>query len=325
MKIAFVSELPFMGKVTEENTEMRTEFAWMCALKADHFPITSQNIEGYDLVIIIFPKGEVFLNAVGTRLVDKINPVSDTLKSDLFDRLKSNNGKLIYMQEGPNWLFNDYTVEDQINFYTQLSKMDMILAHNESDSKFYKGLFPNMRVGVMRSLMITDLISKSLKKEDETIIGGNFSRWYGGFQSYVIAQRFENSIWVQSSHSKRVNEDRLDNLSHLERVPWLDWINNLSRYRYAVHMMPTVAAGTFSLNCAYWGIPCIGNDKVDTQRLCFPDISVDIDDIQSAVKYAEKLKDESFYSEISSKSKELYEKYYSVKAWKDNFTKETTF
>ena len=60
MKIAFVSELPFMGKVTEENTEMRTEFAWMCALKADHFPITSQNIEGYDLVIIIFPKGEVF-------------------------------------------------------------------------------------------------------------------------------------------------------------------------------------------------------------------------------------------------------------------------
>ena len=321
MKVAFVSELPFMGKVTSDNAEMRTEFAWMCALEADHFPIITEHIEGYDLVIVIIPKGEVFLNAVGSQLVDKENPTSIILQSDLIDRLKSKNHKVAYMQEGPNWLFNDYTIEDQINFYTQLSKMDLIFAHNESDSKFYKGLFPNTKVEVMRTLMITDLIADSLKKEDETIIGGNFSHWYGGFQSYFIAQQFENDIWIQSSHSKRVNEDRLDNLNHLERVPWLDWVNNLSRYRYAVHLMPTVAAGTFSLNCAYWGIPCIGNGKVDTQRLCFPDLSVDIDDVDSAMKCAIKLKDESFYDEVSEKSKELYEKYYSLEAWKENFNK----
>jgi len=321
MKVAFVSELPFMGKVTSDNAEMRTEFAWMCALDADHFPIITEHIEGYDLVIVIIPKGEVFLNAVGSQLVDKENPTSVILQSDLVDRLKSKNHKVAYMQEGPNWLFNDYTIEDQINFYTQLSKMDLIFAHNESDSKFYKGLFPNTKVEVMRTLMITDSIADSLKKEDETIIGGNFSHWYGGFQSYFIAQQFENDIWIQSSHSKRVNEDRLDNLNHLERVPWLDWVNNLSRYRYAVHLMPTVAAGTFSLNCAYWGIPCIGNDKVDTQRLCFPDLSVDIDDVDSAIKCAIKLKDETFYNEVSEKSKKLYEKYYSLEAWKDNFSK----
>ena len=321
MKVAFVSELPFMGKVPSDNAEMRTEFAWMCALDADHFPIITEHIEGYDLVIVIIPKGEVFLNAVGSQLVEKENPTSAILQSDLIDRLKSKNDKVAYMQEGPNWLFNDYTIEDQINFYTQLSKMDLIFAHNESDSKFYKGLFPNTKVEVMRTLMITDSIADSLKKEDETIIGGNFSHWYGGFQSYFIAQQFENDIWIQSSHSKRLNEDRLDNLNHLERVPWLDWVNNLSRYRYAVHLMPTVAAGTFSLNCAYWGIPCIGNDKVDTQRLCFPDLSVDIDDVDSAMKCAIKLKDESFYDEVSEKSKELYEKYYSVEAWKENFNK----
>lgn len=325
MKVAFVSELPFMGKVPSDNVEMRTEFAWMCALGADHFPITTENIEGYDLVIVIIPKGEVFLNAVGSQLVDKENPISVILQSDLIDRLKSKNHKVAYMQEGPNWLFNDYTVEDQINFYTQISKMDMILAHNESDSRYYRGLFPTKKVGVMRSLMITDSISKPLDKKDETIIGGNFSRWYGGFQSYLVALQFENKIWAQSSHSKRLNEDRLDNLNHLERLSWLEWVNNLSRYKYAVHLMPTVAAGTFSLNCAYWGIPCIGNDKVDTQRLCFPDLSVDIDDVESAIKYANKLKDKSFYNEISLKSKELYEKHYSVKVWKDNFIKETTF
>ena len=321
MKVAFVSELPFMGKVPSDNAEMRTEFAWMCALDADHFPIITEHIEGYDLVIVIIPKGEVFLNAVGSQLVDKENPTSVILQSDLVDRLKSKNHKVAYMQEGPNWLFNDYTIEDQINFYTQLSKMDLIFAHNESDSKFYKGLFPNTKVEVMRTLMITDSIADSLKKEDETIIGGNFSHWYGGFQSYFIAQQFENDIWIQSSHSKRLNEDRLDNLNHLERVPWLDWVNNLSRYRYAVHLMPTVAAGTFSLNCAYWGIPCIGNDKVDTQRLCFPDLSVDVDDVESAIKHAKKLKDKTFYNEVSEKSKQLYQKYYSLEAWKENFSK----
>ena len=321
MKVAFVSELPFMGKVNTDNSQMRTEFAWMNALDADHFPIRNSDVSGYDLVVIIFPKGEVFLNAVGLRLADKVNPVSDILKSDLFDKLKSNNDKVVYMQEGPNWLFNDYTIEDQINFYTQLSKMDAILAHNESDSKFYKGLFPNMKVGVMRSLMITDFISTSLDKKNETIIGGNFSRWYGGFQSYFVALQFENSIWAQTSHSKRTNEDRLENINHLERLSWLDWVNNLSRYKYAVHLMPTVAAGTFSLNCAYWGIPCIGNDKVDTQRLCFPDLSVDVDDVESAIKHATKLKDETFYNEVSEKSKQLYQKYYSLEAWKENFSK----
>ena len=89
MKIAFVSELPFMGKVPKNYENMRTEFAWMNALEADHFPIREANVSGYDLVIIIFPKGEVFLNAVGVRMVDKVNPVSDLLRSDLFDKLKS--------------------------------------------------------------------------------------------------------------------------------------------------------------------------------------------------------------------------------------------
>ena len=38
------------------------------------------------LVIIIFPKGEVFLNAVGARLVDKINPISLEIKKLLNDK-----------------------------------------------------------------------------------------------------------------------------------------------------------------------------------------------------------------------------------------------
>ena len=73
-------------------------------------------------------------------------------------------------------------------------------------------------------------------------------------------------------------------------------MNVLSTFKYAVHLMPTVAAGTFSLNCAYFGIPCIGNIKVDTQRFCHPDLSVAVDDVSKARTLAHRLQNDSdFY------------------------------
>ena len=105
-------------------------------------------------------------------------------------------------------------------------------------------------------------------------------------------------------------------LNHLQRLPWVSWMSVLSTFKYAVHLMPTVAAGTFSLNCAYFGIPCIGNIKVDTQRFCHPELSVAVDDIEEARKMAYKLKtDKKFYDRCSKQSKELYRKHYDIKVW----------
>ena len=69
----------------------------------------------------------------------------------------------------------------------------------------------------------------------------------------------------------------------------------LSTFKYAVHLMPTIAAGTFSLNCAYFGIPCIGNKKVDTQRLCHPELSVDVEDVEKARTLAKMLKEDPLF------------------------------
>ena len=81
--------------------------------------------------------------------------------------------------------------------------------------------------------------------------------------------------------------------------------------------MPTIAAGTFSLNCAYFGVPCIGNEKVDTQRICHPDLCVDVDDLESSRKLAVRLRDDiEFYNECSKKCKELYRIHYDIDIWK---------
>jgi len=279
MKIAFLTEMGFIGKIPSNHSNMRTEFAWMHALDATHYNIHNiQDVVDNDAVIVIFPKGKTFLSAEGTKLADLTNPVSGLLDSDLVGILKKNNKKVYYMQEGPHWWFNDYELKDQINFYNMVALCDGIFCHNYHDLIYYQGLFPNKPTSVMPTLMIDDIVKDiTWQPEDKAIIGGNFARWYGGFESYMAAQEFNVPIWGQTSHAMRPGEEQMFN--HLPRVMWTDWMKQLSEFKYAVHLMPTVAAGTFSLNCAYFGIPCIGNTNVDTQGLCHPELSVVVNDV----------------------------------------------
>jgi hypothetical protein len=325
MKVAFLTEMVLKdgmqgNKVSADHPNMRTEFAWMHALDAEHFTISDYvTVRGFDAVVVLFPKGRVFLNAEGSRLSNMPNPASGLLASGFVKHLKANNKKVFYMQEGPHWWYNDYELVDQINFYNMLASCDGILAHNESDVNYYKGLFPEHSVSVMPTLMIDSIVSDvEPQPENKTIIGGNFARWYGGFESYMIAQEFEVPIWGQTSHAMREGEEQL--FQHLPRVFWTDWMKQLSSFKYAVHLMPTVAAGTFSLNCAYFGIPCIGNVLVDTQRKCHPWLSVDVYNIEGARKLAKQLaNDVEFYKECSAIAKANYKTHYN----RELFTQKT--
>lgn len=323
-KIIFLTEMGFTGKVPSNHRNMRTEFAWMNALDAEHNNIYNYNdVTDYDFVFIIFPKGRVFLSAEGSKLTSEKNPITDLLNSDFLLKLKENNSKVFYLQEGPHWWWTNYEIHDQILFYNMISNCDGIFVHNETDVNYYKGLFKNKDVHIIPSLMIEETIKDIVSdKQNKVIVGGNFSRWYGGFESYLVASNFNLPIWTQTSHAMRDNEDRVDNLNHLPRLSWTDWMHSLSEFKYAVHLMPTIAAGTFYLNCAYFGIPCIGNKFVDTQRICFPELSVDVSDVYSANVLVDKLKNDStFYEECSNYAKETYSKHFGVESFKNHFNK----
>lgn len=324
MKIAFLTEMNFEGKIPANHQNMRTEFAWMHALNVDHFFIRDwKKIENYDFVMIIFPKGGVFLNSEGKTLVESNNAFSDLYKTNFVEKLKKRNGKVCSVQEGPTWYVNDFELDDQFNFYNQLTECDILFTHNEYDINWYKGLFPGKKVRTIPTLMIEDLI-KSINPQphDRTMIGGNFSRWYGGFQSFIIAEEFNCKKFIQTSHSSRKGEDNVPGLTVLPRMYWFEWMKTLSKFKYAVHMMPTVAAGTFSLNCAYFGIPCIGNKNVDTQRICFPELSFDPEDVYNARLAAKRLfEDVNFYQNCSNNSKLFYQNNFTLDIWKDKMYK----
>ena len=196
MRIAFVSEIPGQGKVPITFPNMRTECAWMHALNADHYNIVyaviNKTVKDYDHVFVVFPKGKTYLSAEGSRLIEEQNPASPFITPELIKLLRAgNNKKIHYVQEGPHWWFNDYEINDQINFYNMLHKCDSIFAHNESDKAYYEGLFPNKVIRTMQTLMIEELIKDIVPvKENKVIIGGNFARWYGGFESYRVAEAF---------------------------------------------------------------------------------------------------------------------------------------
>ena len=56
MNIAFVTEMGFVGKIPRDHLNMRVEFAWMCALGADHYPHTVSPNKKYDVIVVILPK-----------------------------------------------------------------------------------------------------------------------------------------------------------------------------------------------------------------------------------------------------------------------------
>jgi hypothetical protein len=323
-KVAFATESPFSGKYPKNFSNARTEICWQIGLDATHYHFSQlTEINNYDHVFVIIPKGRVFLSAEGSKIINGVNPVSKLLEYDFLGQLRNqNNKKLHFIQEGPSSWPMDYTVMDQFNWYNTVQSFDSIFCHNESDKSYYEGMFPTKPVNVISSLMIEDSIKDIIpdsKTYNKVMIGGNFSRFYGGFNSYMVSDEFyESSKHVMDSHSKRDDEGLITDLNHLPRMTWVEWMKELSTYRYAIHLMPTVAAGTFSLNCAYFGIPCIGNYKMDTQKLLFPELSIDVEDIKSARHFAKRLVDDiGFYTECSERAKENYKKYFTVDIWKE--------
>jgi len=306
MKIAFFSETEFDGQFKRDFNNMRTEYAWYVALDATHHCVGNlPNMEEdmYDLGIIIIPKTKI----------------EQLMQLDLVKHMRRVCKKIGYMQEGPYWYFQDYPIEQQIWYYNTLMDMDVIFGHNTSDVEYFKGLTQKKHVYQNQSLMITDEIKPHIVNPDArsgVIIGGNMVRWYGGFDSYVVAQEFDEDIFAPSMGRKIQDEDGMDRLSHLPYMNWINWMNNLSRFKYAVHLMPTHAAGTFALNCAYHGIPCIGYEGLDTQQKCHPQLTIKMNDLNHARKLANQLKnDTSFYETQSRTAKNNFKSFFSEKEY----------
>jgi hypothetical protein len=301
MKIVFFTEMGFVGKTSRDHKNMRTEFAWFTALGAEHIPIQQiQNVQSqYDLGILIIPK-----------------KVGNFISTDIVSNMKRICNKTAFMQEGPIWYYQSLPLNESMWFLNQMLAVDVVFAHNDIDKIYYEGLLEKPTY-INPTLMIEDSI-KDLPKVERSgvMIGGNLGRWYGGVDSYMVASLLDEPIYAPQMGRMQKEELGVDEINHLPYLEWHDWIVELNGLKYAVHLNPNTIGGTFSLNCAYLGIPCIGNIDSNTQRLCFPETSVDPRDLKSAKKIAKKLlNDIDFYNEVSETALREYQINFSEDAY----------
>ena len=185
MKIAFFSEAGYQGKVSRDNPNMRTDMAWVCALNAEHYPlslISKISDKAYDLGIAILPKKkEPWLN---------INVASELQRVSKVCAIQ---------QESHHTQWQDNPVEHQIWYLNNLSQVDFMFVHNNIDVEYYSGLI-NKECEKMPSLMITDFIKTSQEpKADAVMIGGNLVSIYRGIDSFMVAREYELPIYALSS------------------------------------------------------------------------------------------------------------------------------
>jgi len=295
MKICYVTEMGFMGKIPRDYPMMRTEQAWPCTLEADCFPYNHIPNKKYDLALCVIPKVKV----------------SDWMANTTFEKMRTYADKIAIMQEGPQWCFQDYSLVEQIWYYNTIRKADILFVHNEIDRIYYEGITGHHDVRILPTLMIEDSI-KDLPEVDRkgVMIGGNFVSWYGGFDSFLIASEVEENIHSPMMGRRQEGESQLG-ITQLPYMNWVEWIKELNNYKYAVHLMRTHAAGTFALNCAFLGIPCIGYEGLDTQQICHPNTTIKLGDLPEARKIIRNLKeDKEFYQECSITAKQNYKEYY---------------
>lgn len=310
MNIAFVTEMSFIGKIPRDHKNMRTEFAWFSSLNAVHLPIFSDWPDTkWDLIILIIPKTNI----------------ENVKKIDWIKRLKHYGNKTAIMQEGSSWYFQDYKVDEQVWYYNILANVDRIYVHNMSDKIYYSGLINHLDIRILPTLMLDEPIEKEkltpIEKRNGIIIGGNFTSWYSGFDSYIVAREIEKNVFAPSMGRRQPLEENL--IKHLPYMIWNDWIIALSKFKYAVHLARRHLAGTFSLNCSYLSLPCIGYYGLDTQEKLHPNLTVDIGDLVTAKKLIKQLcNDKDFYNEQCKITKENYHRFYSEDKFIYNFWKD---
>lgn len=302
MKICFYTESNHWSTPPIESCG-RTDVNWMFALKAEHCPLTQMpGQKEYDLGIIIVPKK---------------NP---QLAFEGFERSRNKCKKWATMQEGNQTFWQNYSINDQVGYLNLLSQMNIIFCHNEIDKRYYRGLISHKNVTTLPSLMIDDVIPTEANKTPQNgrngvMLGGNFCEWYGGIDSFMIAQEFGENIYIPTMGRKVEGEENIEGLTHLPYMNWQQWMIELNKVKYAVHLMRTYAAGSFQLNCSRLSIPCISYNSLDTARICQPDLSVDEGDLAKARKLAKHLKENrQFYNHCSAVA---------LKNYYDNFDKKT--
>lgn len=301
------SEMGFEGIFPNNYPHMRVLETQLLFLDAYHLPIYKilQEDKKY--------QGELLFNIGKGGFEKEYIKILFTRFPNVVEHLKSKFDKVYIYQDGEIGWWNQVDVKLQVWWFNQLNSSDGILVPNSTDKPFYEGIF-SPPVRVIRSVM-TDLgldKSKFKSKSNRSIVTGPLTSEYNGFSQVLLAHQYGLPIDIPPMGESRMPKDSWEmapsiGVNYLPYMSWIEWMYNLNQYEIGYMMTSATASGSFALNCAYLGIPCIGDKRADTQSILFPELAVDSFDNKKALELTLRLKnDKLFYQEIVNYAKQAY-------------------
>jgi len=287
MNIAVVTENNSDGKVPRDFGNLRTEFGWIYMLDAIHISyktfLATKNdgtMNQFDLILFIIPKKHPQMIAI-------IRNFDGCMKG--------------IIQEGPFEYFQEWPVVYQQDYLNILEEVDLVFVHNEIDVRKLRGICTPKEVHVIPTChFVKDYKCKPdfKAKSNSIMVNGTCCSWYNGMVSLGIAKQVGfDYIAMPGMGRQHQDQSAVSKTLNLNYMQHKEWMVELSNYRYSINMMDEIAAGSFNLNCAMVGIPCVGFSDSDTQRRLFPELSVKIGEYSQARDRLQKLKnDDTFYA-----------------------------
>ena len=302
MRIAWFSEMGFSGQISKDYNNLKSDVALISCSGATHipynFPIKTEEFSNFDFVMVNCTR-KFFTEP---QLINRIDEIKKHCKIGFF-------------QEGPIYDWQDWEPREKDLWRSVMKKIDIYFCSNQRDIPYYmEYVNDGVPVKWLKSPINIEKINKHItdyKHRHGVLVGGTGCIWYNGDTSIDIADSINSVIFIPAmgrlKNTEPIYFSRLKNKTYI--LPYSDfdgWIENISNLKYAVHMMPTYAAGSFHTNMASLGIPCIGSEEIDTQRILFPELSLHTyRDIKKGKQLLKRLKeDKEFYHKVSKYAKE---------------------
>ncbi len=123
-----------------------------------------------------------------------------------------------------------------------------------------------------------------------------------GLASFLVAARVKGCKILVPGKTQ-ASQDLIAHLAvpSVDHFPYLSWMEYLKKYAsayFAIHLDTLYTYGRFPLDMAALGVPTIGSNRNQTNKVLFPELTLDpIKDISRAHQLAARLiSDETFYS-----------------------------
>lgn len=283
MRIAFVTEMPFFGKLPKEFKDFRTVESWIYGFGAVNVPfnkLDKVSSADFDLFIIIIPKGHAEVCSI---ILEKL-PMKQT----------------VVLQEGPCYYFQDLPSEQVLVYEKLLRDCKMILCHNERDCSYFRQF--NKTCLRLPTCCDTQLSFKRDKRDKVALSFGSQCSWYNGQTSYRILK--DSGFEIVCPRMGRFKKDEklecdVKNIGVFDYMPWYTFMSAIRNVGLACHMMPTMAASSYAIICAMLSIPCIcGPSDIAKDLFPYTTTSDPYDYEMGSIMVKKLVGDKDFYDKV---------------------------